>query len=384
MFVLLADGIGLKQLNTSKSGFPSETEISEVDAERLFKLSASFDCSHIAGLSLIKNNLISGGEAKRKFESKMRLALFRSEEQNAELNLIKDVFEKNGIDFIPLKGAVLREYYPEAWLRQSCDIDILVRENDALRALKMLEQNLGYKAQSENYHDYSLFSESGVHLELHFNIKENIAKLDEVLQKAWDYAYKKDGKDYEYEFTNEFLLFHLFAHAAYHFLSGGCGIKPVLDYAVSEEKLDYDKSELDKLLTAGGIKRFADKIGLLGKVWFGSEEHNELTKSMEQYILGGGVYGSSKNKTVVLRTEKKSKAGSIVSRLWLPYKNLVIEYPSLKGKRVLQPFYEFLRLCRLFKKDVRKKAFAEIGNNVKTDEKTVAETEKMLKELELK
>lgn len=390
MFALLADGTGLKKLNTSEIGgflqanVARTGKITEAAAESLYKLSSAFDCSHIVGLSLERNDLLSDGEIKRKFESKIRLALFRYETQNAELNAIKEVFEKNAIDFIPLKGAVIRGYYPEPWLRQSCDIDILVRENDVSRAINALEKDIGYKTKSKNYHDYSLFSESGVHLELHFNIMENTDKLDEVLKNAWDHARKKDGKSYEYEFKNQFLLFHLYAHTAYHFLNGGCGIKPIIDDIILKNKLVHDKNKFDELLAAGGLKEFAEKIGLLGAVWFKGEEHNELTRAMEKYLLNGGVYGSGKNKTVVLRTEKKSKTRSIVSRLWLPYKNLVTEYPSLKGKRILQPFYEFLRWCRLLKKDVRKKAFAEIRNNSQTTEETVKETEKMIKELNLK
>lgn len=390
MFALLADGTELTKLNTNEIGgfFRSDDteagKTTEAVAETLFKLSAAFDCSHLVGLSLYKNDLLSDGEIKRKFESQIRLALFRYETQNAELDAIKEVFEKNDIDFIPLKGAVIRNYYPEPWLRQSCDIDILVKETDVLRAINTLEKELGYNTKSKNYHDYTLFSESGVHLELHFNIKENTDKLDEILKNAWNYARQKDEKSNEYVFSNEFLLFHLYAHTAYHFLNGGCGIKPVLDDFILKNKLDYDEKELNELLAAGGIKEFADKIGQLGKVWFLNEEHSELTQAMEKYILSGGVYGSGKNKTVVLRTEKKGKTRSIASRLWLPYKNLVIEYPSLKGKRILQPFYEFLRWCRLFKKDVRKRTFAEIRSNAETDEKTVQETEKMLKELNLK
>ncbi|MBO4954226.1 MAG: nucleotidyltransferase family protein, partial [Clostridia bacterium] len=33
------------------------------------------------------------------------------------------------IDFMPLKGAVIRQYYPEPWMRTSCDIDIHVKKD---------------------------------------------------------------------------------------------------------------------------------------------------------------------------------------------------------------------------------------------------------------
>ena len=40
--------------------------------------------------------------------------------------------KKVQIPFLPLKGSVIRQYYPEPWMRTSCDIDILVDfEKDA-------------------------------------------------------------------------------------------------------------------------------------------------------------------------------------------------------------------------------------------------------------
>ena len=51
MFALLADGTGLKQFNKGEIENLSESgRISETDAERLYKLSAAFDCSHLVGL----------------------------------------------------------------------------------------------------------------------------------------------------------------------------------------------------------------------------------------------------------------------------------------------------------------------------------------------
>lgn len=49
---------------------------------------------------------------------------------NYEYEQVCDALEKAEIPFIPLKGVVIREYYPEPWMRTSCDIDILVREKN--------------------------------------------------------------------------------------------------------------------------------------------------------------------------------------------------------------------------------------------------------------
>ena len=55
-------------------------------------------------------------------------------EYKAEYENLCSAFEKAQIPFLPLKGSVIRKYYPEAWMRTSCDIDILVHDEDVGRA----------------------------------------------------------------------------------------------------------------------------------------------------------------------------------------------------------------------------------------------------------
>ena len=70
-------------------------------------------------------------------------------------------------------------------MRTSCDIDILVREQDIDTAAQAIGEKLGYRYESKNYHDISLKSESGVHLELHFSLKENEENIDGLLSDCW-------------------------------------------------------------------------------------------------------------------------------------------------------------------------------------------------------
>ena len=53
-------------------------------------------------------------------------------------------------------------------MRISCDIDILVHENDLERATNHLINNLGYSYDGKGAHDVSLFLDKRVHLELHY------------------------------------------------------------------------------------------------------------------------------------------------------------------------------------------------------------------------
>ena len=67
----------------------------------------------------------------------------------------------------------------------------------------------------------------------------------------------------------------------------------------------------------------------------------------------------------------------------MPYDHLIILYPDLKGKRILQPFYEIKRWCKLFKKDIFKKSMMELKTNTSMSQEKVDETKAMLKDLGL-
>ncbi len=383
--------------------------LSDEELKALYKLSNSHDLAHLVGNALIKNNLLddetpngdenhdgdkkqcsdenhSGAmrsEIKCKFEKQILTAIYRYENINSELELLKTAFEEEKIPFILLKGSVIRQYYPEPWMRTSCDIDILVHEDDIERAIEVLTDKKGYTLEKKAYHDYSLFSPAGVHLELHFNLKETRDKIDKLLIKAWDYAYKRAENSFEYLFTDEFFIYHQLAHASYHFVSGGCGIRPPVDIYLLEKHLKYDKNKLDELLTEGGIKVFSDNFYRLSKVWFEGEEHNEITEKTEKFLFSGGVYGTKENYTAVGQSKNKGKAGHLFKRIWLPYQFLTIEYPNLKGKRILQPFYEIKRWCKLFKKDTLRRSVKELKMNTSMSREKVDETKAMLRDLGL-
>lgn len=226
------------------------------DAEltRLYKLSKSHDLAHLVGSALSKNKIPLNAEIKAKFDKQMLLAVYRYEKLQYELNVLREAFNAHEIVFIPLKGSVIRAYYPEPWMRTSCDIDILVDEAEVDRAADILVEKHGYTYEKKSYHDISLMSPGGVHLELHHNLKENKENIDALLSEYRAYIVPENG--YEYRFCNEFFLFHQFAHAFYHFLEGGCGVRPFLDIYLLEEKLTFDRAKLEEMLKQTGIEKF--------------------------------------------------------------------------------------------------------------------------------
>lgn len=305
--------------------------------EPLYRLSKAHDMSHIVASALFKLGLLGDNEISKKLSKQQMIAVYRCESANYELEQISNVFHEAKIAFVLLKGAVIRPFYPQSWMRTSCDIDILIKPNDLNGAVELLQEKLAYTVRDEkNYHDVSLFSPSGIHLELHFNIQENIDSLDSVLKDAWEYSVLTNGS--RYDFKKEFFVFHMYAHMAYHFLSGGCGIRSLVDIWVMEHKMNVPYSCAKELLEKAGIYKFAAEMSDLANKCFTHNDSDVFSDKILDYICNGGVYGNSENHIAV----KKSRNNNIVvyawQRLFLPYSSMVITYPVLKKAPYLLPF----------------------------------------------
>lgn len=342
------------------------TELSEAELAELYKLSKHHDVAHLVGAALDGRGLLpEGAEISERFRKEQFIALYRAENLEYESAAIAGALDGAGIGYVPLKGAVIRAFYPEAWMRTSCDVDVLVREEELARACEVLVDRLSYTTDGKkDYHDISLYSPSGVHLELHYSIKETIPCMDAVLERVWEYAVKVGES--RYELTAEFLMFHLIAHAAYHFAGGGCGVRALIDLKLLRDRLEYDRDRLGELLASGGLDVFAENIFALCDVWFGEREHSELTREIEDFILSGGVYGSMENNLAIKRGRAGSRGKYIRSRLFVPYESLKIHYPGLEGHRALTPVYQVRRWGRLLSAGNRRRVARELRVNAST------------------
>ena len=362
----------------------SQYSLTDEDFAKLYKLSKSHDLAHLVGDALIKNNLIEDGEIKAKFQKQIMLAVYRYEKINYELGRLRKVLNEAEIPFMPLKGSVLRKYYPEPWMRTSCDIDVLVQESDLERAVALLVDKLAYKRESKGSHDISLFSDYGVHLELHYSlIEENrVGNIESVLQDVWKKA-DPVAEAFEYVLSDEMLYYYHIAHMAKHFVYGGCGVPPFLDLWVLNHRAPFDHENRSAILAEGRLLTFAAEAQALSEVWFGNTEHTDITRQMQDYLLKGGVYGTTKNRVSVQQVKHGGKFRYALSRIWLPYDTLKFHYPSLVGKRVLLPFYEVRRWFKLLFCGGVKRSVNELRLNSSATNEEQTETKEMLSKLEI-
>lgn len=367
---------------------PAELQagLSEDTLKQLYRLSKAHDLAHLVGSALDENHLLpNDSPIADKFRKQVFTAVYRYQQLQYELEQISRALEEAHIPFIPLKGSVLRQYYPQSWMRTSCDVDILVHEADLEKASTVLLEKLSYQQNTKGSHDIAFGTPTGMHIELHYDlIEENHinGKSEQLLKLVWDHAFCKPDS-FHFYMTDEMFYYYHIAHMAKHFVIGGCGIRPFIDLWVLNHRISYDEEKRRKLLQEGGLLSFEQAAVKLSEVWLSDAEQNEVTNTMQKYVLSGGVYGNTENRVAVQQQKKGGKIRYIMSRIFLPYSILKFHYPILQKHKWLLPFMEIRRWFKLIFRGGFKRSANEMKINRMMSAEKQAETAKMMEQLGL-
>lgn len=350
----------------------------------LFRFAVRHDLSHFVYVALQQTKClpIANDDAEREFllaaRDMVEAAQYRYVKLEAEIEHIGAVLEREGIDYMPLKGAVMRVMYPEPWLRTSCDVDVLVRESDLDRAVDALVAE-GFTTDGErNYHDVVLCCDD-VTLELHHNLCVRMPKADTILQTAWENTVSRGHYHLE---TPAFFLYHHIAHMAHHVVCGGCGIRTVMDLWLLLHNSQYPAKEVLELCRQSGLDVFAEQVCQLAEIWFGDTPYDEQIRPLERYILNGGVFGCQSQR-YASSAARHGKNGTALRVMFMPYEDLRYVYPQLDGKPYLTFYYQCRRIITRLRQGRGGDAFNRIKQIGRQDADTVTDMQMFLSSLGL-
>ncbi len=117
----------------NEEDFIIDKQILDNNYEALIKISKRHDILSIIAYILLNRNYINNEELKKV----SYVSIYRYETQKYKILKLIEELNSNKIDFILLKGAVIRDYYLEPYLRTSCDIDVLIKEKQVSEATGM-------------------------------------------------------------------------------------------------------------------------------------------------------------------------------------------------------------------------------------------------------
>ncbi len=378
LFALLRSAVCEKELADKERALYSSDLLLKIYEE-----AQRHDVAHLLALGLKKSGMTEEGTA---LESEILKALYRTELRRHELEILTAALEKAEIAFFPLKGSVICEYYLEPWMRTSCDIDVLVHEEDTLKAKDVLTSEYGYEYHGKNSHDFSFFTPNKMHIELHYDLVESklANEAAEVLKSVWQHSEERPGYKFCKNMSDEMFYFYHVAHMAKHFANGGCGIRPFIDLYILNNNVTFDAEKRQALIEKGGLAIFEKNAVLLAEIWLGGKVHTSVTQKMEEYILNGGVYGSTENLITVQQNKKGGRLQYALSKFFIPYDTIKYHYPILEKHPFLTPVMEVRRWFKLVFCGHLKRTVRELKYNSNVSSDTVNEVKNLFEDIGLK
>lgn len=273
-----------------------------------------------------------------------------SEQQIYSIKEIFFAFDEKEIDYLPLKGTVLKLLYPKSEMRSMSDADILIK-NEQYDTIKPIMLKLGYTEITESDHEF-IWKKQNIRIELHKRLIPSYNRdYYSYYGDGWRLAKIKNGT--RYFMTDEDQMIYLFTHFAKHYRDAGIGIKHIVDlWVYRKNKPDLDEAYIKKELTALQLYDFYVNIINTLSVWFESRESDVKTDFITELIFNSGVYGTTEahvlSEAVKISKSAKSaknvKCQKFIKITFLPYKNMCIKYPFLKKIPVLLPIMWIYRI----------------------------------------
>lgn len=304
--------------------------------------------------SMIGQILINNGVYSEKFKQSVALSERKSIILENDYSEIISVFEIEKIWYMPLKGFVLKDYYPSFSMREMADIDILF---DATRAddVKEIMLKHGFKAKSfgeKNDDDYVKPPVSNI--ELHRSLFGSVHDIRwyEYYKSIQEKLLKDSDNGFGYHFNADDFYVFMIAHEFKHFSSCGTGLRSLLDTYVylTSNNLDmkYVSEEIEKL----GLSNFEKMNRSLAMDLFSGKDLTDDEQEMFNYIIDSGVYGTFQNYLEHRINKDGGKRAYVFSRIFGPA-NRSDPY-RMKFEKKYAFFYKypvmlpFLPLYRLF------------------------------------
>ena len=314
------------------------------------KAMETISAHHLTGLAMQGASLCGvprSHPALVKLTANFCKGLQASRNQMKKLQEILALFDANGIHYMPIKGAILKGFYPKPEYRVMGDADVLIRKEQYPQIRQILAAQ---QMQEDVESDYELvWVCPSLKLELHTGlVPEFLGSHSEYYSDSWHFA-QKDETGAGHHLSPEDHFVYLLVHFAKHYLNSTICAKDICDFHVwrkAHPHMDeaYMRQELKKL----GLDKFYDSILAIIGNWFEGQPATEVTEMMTESVFWGGVSQEHNDAAVKGMMKRYSKNGDsmliqklkwFVNALFPTYHRMTYHYPVLKKIPVLLPVF---------------------------------------------
>lgn len=332
-----------------KSEKPEEPPVG-IDFEAIFELAKKQDAENIVFLSIdqLENNIDSNLYSiwQEVYYKRMKYSAF----QDMALEELIEAFTKAGIDCMPLKGSVIKNYYPSPDLRCMGDIDFLVREQNR-KIVRGIMHSLDYEDDILDDGQVDGFKKGKLtYVEIHYDFSAENHVMHEIFTIDWDKLIPTET-EHLYQMTFEDLYFFNTGYYVKNMHNKGMGLRGVVDTFVLWNRLsDEEKASLINRFEIIEINDFNSKLVKIAEMWFNDAEDDGSLESIQEYLMARLTYGDEKTLRI-LQTMYADQTSSNTEYIWkkiFPSENALYKRYNIKHRCfILLPFLWIKRIFGL-------------------------------------
>ena len=326
---------------------PKQERIEKLNLPELFEV-----CQKHILTACVAYALESAGIKDSAFNQAKEKAIRKNILLDTERRTILRRLEEEKIWYMPLKGALLHNWYPKLGMRQMSDNDILC-DGTKRAYIKELMLDMGFTCEHfGKNNDDAYFKPPVCNFEMHNELftSASIGELHEYYDDVKNRLIKDDGNEYGYHFSDEDFYIYMIAHEYRHYTRGGTGVRSLVDTYVYLNKFNdsldwsYLNTELEKL----GIAVFERDNRELAMKVFSTQQLNEEDKKLLDYYVMSEIYGNMDNviKNEIELRGNGTKLGYLRYRFFPPIKYLETSVPWVKKSKLLIPAAYIFRFFR--------------------------------------
>lgn len=252
--------------------------------------------------------------------------------------------DARGIRYMLVKGLEIRAYYPQSFMRQMSDNDILYDASRRDELVAVMKQHGYYIGASGGISD-DFYKKPYCTFEFHrqlFNPEEPFCPEFNPWLHATPYGNGTSRQVISREDNYLYAIGHMYKH---YYCIDGCGLRFICDaYLLAHSQDELDWAFIHAELERFGIAGFHQTVVALADAVFEDGALTQDAAALLDVMLEGGVFGTYRNRVNDEIEQYGSKTRFLLHRLFPSMAMMRAEYRVLNQKPYLLPFYYLYRL----------------------------------------
>lgn len=370
----------LTLLRSALNGTHPTPPPSGVSPAELFLYSVSNCTSHMIWKPLAESGAEIPENIAKSFTAQYVRALSCDVVQRTAYEEMANEFTSAGVSVLPLKGTVLKRYYPNTAMRYMSDIDIAYDAQDDNEKVRKIMEKLGYECVSwgRGHHDIYCLKPT-------LNVELHRRRDNKYLFDAPSGLVSDADRPLRFDHTPQDLYVILLRHDAVHMRSSSLGVRAICDFYTLKKQFGelLDDEYTRSRVAFFGLEKFERKINGIVSKWFSAPV---VSFDLGDYtILNSRTYGGDDDAELskLVTQNKVSKSGYIFSRIFPSFGTMKDIYPILKKLPFLLPFCWVVRAFSIVFSKRRRKIVSAFGTTLQSDSEKINTYTKVFNEFGL-